>query len=768
VAGVKIIGGDSRLTVKYGRKVADKARVPAHAEAYRLTVDDKGISITGRDRRGALYGLRTLAQLFDSPVGRSGLIPVCDIADWPELPHRGLVEGFYGSPWSHDTRLALIDWLGANKMNTYIYGPKDDPYHSSPHWRKPYPPEEARHIRELAERAQKAGVDFVWAIHPGKDIRWDDADRDSLVAKFEMMYGLGVRGFAVFFDDIEGAGTDPRRQTDLLNYLNRHFVSRKGDVAPLAVCPTEYSRSWINPREGGANDIYGRTLDPDINVFYTGDAVCSDMTAETLAFMRGLIRRPPYFWWNFPVSDYCRNFILQGPAYGLDTSITAADCAGILSNPMEHGIASKPALYALADYAWNPAAFNAMDAWERALAAVAGPRAAKAYRGFAINSADTRTGYRRDESWEMPDLPADPALITPERRAELRSLFTALRDAPDALRRLTADTALTAALDPRPVQAEALGSRLLAALALIEKPDSGATRWEAIAAALPSPQEQAAFEAHSLGTLRLLPFHRAVTEDAARRFFADEAGHEPAFARFSGSYPNLASEAPEAMADGDTATFYHSAYGQRPGDFIILDLGAVTPVNEIYLLQGRHEGDTDFLDAFTIATSLDGSEWTPLTDAPVRDTYEYRLKGSGTEARFIRLNRDDASRRTHWTAIRELAVNPRTLEERGLSSADIFTLLPAAWGRAIDSNPVTAVTLTPDAPVEIAIPEGSSTVTILAGRQGTDLTAAWLDSEGHAVTFTDLRDPYSRVAIPAGCRAMRLGGSADIFEIIVR
>ena len=146
----------------------------------------------------------------------------------------------------------------------------------------------------------------------------------------------------------------------------------------------------------------------------------------------------------------------------------------------------------------------------------------------------------------------------------------------------------------------------------------------------------------------------------------------------------------------------------------------------------------------------------------------FRSKGIPVDARFIRLNRDDSSRRTHWTAIRELAVNPASLEERGLSSADLFTLLPPAWGRAIDNNPVTAVTLMPDTPIVLQLPEGSSSVTILAGREGTDLTAAWLDADGHAVTFTDLRSPYNRAAIPAGTCAMRLGGMAVIHEIIVR
>ena len=58
------------------------------------------------------------------------------------------------------------------------------------------------------------------------------------------MYDLGVRAFAIFFDDISGDGTDPGRQTELLNRLDADFVRAKGDVAPLVVCPTDYSRLW--------------------------------------------------------------------------------------------------------------------------------------------------------------------------------------------------------------------------------------------------------------------------------------------------------------------------------------------------------------------------------------------------------------------------------------------------------------------------------------------------------------------------------------------
>ena len=135
-------------------------------------------------------------------------------------------------------------------MNTYIYGPKDDPYHSSPNWRLPYPEKEAEQLQELVKVAKENEVDFVWAIHPGQDIKWNQEDRDNLLAKFEKMYDLGVRSFAVFFDDISGEGTNPVKQAELLNYIDENFVKVKKDVTPLVMCPTEYNKSWSDPKGG--------------------------------------------------------------------------------------------------------------------------------------------------------------------------------------------------------------------------------------------------------------------------------------------------------------------------------------------------------------------------------------------------------------------------------------------------------------------------------------------------------------------------------------
>ena len=305
----------AKLIVDFGKKVAEKQKVKDVSGAYALNIHKNGISITGYDERGAFYGIQTLRQLLESPIAANKQLPYLEINDYPNLPNRGVVEGFYGTPWSHEVRMSLIDFYGKFKMNTYLYGPKDDPYHSCPNWRLPYPEKEAKNIKQLIEASKRNRVDFVWAIHPGQDIKWNEEDYKNLVNKFNWMYDLGVRHFAIFFDDISGEGTNPSKQTELLNRLTDDFVKVKGDVSPLTVCPTDYSKLWADPTEKGSLAIYGKTLYPDIKVFWTGDVVCSDLTKETLDFINSRIKRPAYYWWNYPVTDYVRNILLQGPAY---------------------------------------------------------------------------------------------------------------------------------------------------------------------------------------------------------------------------------------------------------------------------------------------------------------------------------------------------------------------------------------------------------------------------------------------------------------------
>ena len=96
--------------------------------AYILDINKEGVFVSAYDERGAFYAIQTLKQL-----AVENEIPYMTITDYPDMPYRGVVEGFYGTPWSHETRVSLLDFYGKFKMNSYLYGPKDDPYHSSPY-----------------------------------------------------------------------------------------------------------------------------------------------------------------------------------------------------------------------------------------------------------------------------------------------------------------------------------------------------------------------------------------------------------------------------------------------------------------------------------------------------------------------------------------------------------------------------------------------------------------------------------------------------------
>lgn len=421
--------------------------IPQKAEGYYLKIDDNNIVIAGADRRGLFYGVQTLLQLAEN-----GKLPAVEITDYPDVPYRGVVEGFYGKPWSHMARLRQLEFYGRNKMNVYIYGPKDDPYHRTPDWRIPYPEEEAERMRELVQAATDNNVIFYWAIHPGQDIKWNDEDRDNLLRKFEHMYQLGVRGFAVFFDDISGEGTKADKQAELLNYIDDNFIQTKHDVAPLIMCPTEYNKSWTK-LEGGYLATLGERLNKDIHIMWTGDKVVETIDMETLDFVNPLIKRKAFIWWNFPVSDYVQPHLLMGEVYGNGLDIKD-DISAFVSNPMEYAEASKIAIQSIADYTWNMEAYDSRESWLQAIRDLM-PENAEYLKTFVSHNSDLGPNghnFQRMESEEIA--PALDTLLN-----EFRDNGTVNRRAYEQVARecnniITASYMLLTAEDNRPLAKE--------------------------------------------------------------------------------------------------------------------------------------------------------------------------------------------------------------------------------------------------------------------------------------------------------------------------
>ena len=287
-------------------KYADK--VPQQKEGYYLRISKYEIVMVGRDAEGLYYAEQTLNQLLE----RGGSVLETEIRDWPSVECRGAIEGFYGNPWSHQDRLRQFQFYGRNKMNMYVYGPKDDPYHRR-HWREPYPAKEAKQLGELVKEAKRNHVQFVWAVHPGLDIKWNRQDSLAIVKKLESVYSLGVRTFAVFFDDISGEGTQADKQAGLMNYITMKFVWKHKDVKPLIICPTQYNKGWSH---GDYLNTLGFLMYPEIRIMWTGNSVVDMIEKNDMEWINGQINRKAFIWLNYPVNDYCQSRILMGKTYG--------------------------------------------------------------------------------------------------------------------------------------------------------------------------------------------------------------------------------------------------------------------------------------------------------------------------------------------------------------------------------------------------------------------------------------------------------------------
>ena len=374
---------------------AYEAEIPEKAEGYYLNVSENKVVIAGNDGSGTYYGVQTFIQIASQPN-----VMCVTVKDYPSVTQRGLVEGYYGNPYSEADRLGLFEFFGRMKMNVYIYGPKDDAYHKSK-WREEYPTELGKKITEYVNVAKANKIEFMWAIHPGEDIQWNDTDRANIVNKLKAMCELGVRSFAVFWDDLWGDdGTHGDEQAELMNYIAAELRKVYPDVKPLTICPTQYNRGW-------ANSVYlpalGTMMDSDINIMWTGNTVVDMINYGDMTWINNQIKRKAYIWLNYPVSDYCINHILMGPTHGNDLNI-ADMLSGFVSNPMEYAEASKVSLFSIADYTWNMPVYDSNASWEAAMKYLM-PNNYEAFRFFCENNVDLGAnthGLRRtDESPEF-------------------------------------------------------------------------------------------------------------------------------------------------------------------------------------------------------------------------------------------------------------------------------------------------------------------------------------------------------------------------------
>jgi hyaluronoglucosaminidase len=268
---------------------------------------------------------------------------------------RGIIEGFYGPPWSWDTRRLVCDELSTVGFDTYVYAPKDDPLHRD-RWRDPY---DDATLTDFAALVDDGTLRVGFGIAPGLSIDPDaHGDRAALLAKVEQVLETGVGLVCLALDDLPPA--------DGLGERHGHLTSWLRDALPaeveLVLVPTHYTGCERTPYL----DAIARLVPVDVPVAWTGRHVVNDTitAADARAWSDAMDGRRPLLWDNWPVNDAVMSDRLHtGPLRGREADLPD-HLAGYLANPMPQARASMPALRSAA--AWL-AGDDPEDAWRWSL-----------------------------------------------------------------------------------------------------------------------------------------------------------------------------------------------------------------------------------------------------------------------------------------------------------------------------------------------------------------------------------------------------------------
>jgi protein O-GlcNAcase / histone acetyltransferase len=203
------------------------------------------------------------------------------------------------------------------------------------------------------EGARGAGCHVIYAIAPGLDIRLGREDpgraadiRVLTETKLAQLWDIGIRYFAVLFDDLEvdssGDGAAAKWTeaaeaqaavcNDVWSWLGRQ--SSPGERTRLFFCPTQYCAMMAEPDVSTSPYLMslGRELHQDVDVFWTGPTIVSEtIDVDGLRELAAVIKRKPTIWDNLHANDYDLRRIYLGPYRGRDG--IAAEIAGVISNP---------------------------------------------------------------------------------------------------------------------------------------------------------------------------------------------------------------------------------------------------------------------------------------------------------------------------------------------------------------------------------------------------------------------------------------------------
>ncbi len=220
-------------------------------------------------------------------------------------PPLGIIEGYYGEPWSWQARADQVTFLKPFGYDFYMYAPKADAFLRR-RWREPHPDPEAGALKDFADHCKRQGVRFGVGLSPFEIYRDFDAQAQAdLAGKLVHLDSLGVQDLGILFDDMRG--DLPGLADTQIRIL--HWIAERTKADRIVMCPTYYSDDLqldgaFGVRPSGYLEVLGRGLDPSIEMFWTGEEVCSrEYSVAHLTRVADQMRRKPFLWDNYPVND---------------------------------------------------------------------------------------------------------------------------------------------------------------------------------------------------------------------------------------------------------------------------------------------------------------------------------------------------------------------------------------------------------------------------------------------------------------------------------
>lgn len=285
----------------------------------------------------------------------------------------GVVEGFYGRPWTTAERVSFVELLGRAGLDTFIVAPKNDPLGFSRPRRRA---SDYRAIQEVARAASDAGVRLF---------------ASTCLENVEALVDAGVDGVVVSLDDTwttfaPGLATHARGEAHgAIARAALDRARRRSASADALLVPAIYHRRLEDLGRGALAYLRGiAAAAPGVPVAWTGPAIFSrSVTAADVTRLRQATGLDLWLWNNAITNDWLP--LATGELVGarpwqklcfgsIDNMSPGVEreVEGVLVNAAREPSLSKVSALCLAEWLRDPLHYAAAPAIQRAIAEVAG------------------------------------------------------------------------------------------------------------------------------------------------------------------------------------------------------------------------------------------------------------------------------------------------------------------------------------------------------------------------------------------------------------